>query len=495
MADNNNRKSSGSLTQRLKDAWDWFTHIFDLREGTDKQGTIDSIVKYIQIKGYNVWILISAAMIAAIGLDNNAPAIIIGAMLISPLMSPILGIGLAIGINDRETLWLSIQNFFIAITVSILTSLLYFSLTPLGSPTHELLSRTQPTLLDALVALFGGIAGIVAGSRSDKTNAIPGVAIATALMPPLCTVGYGLAKGNPAIWGGALYLFFINAVIIAFTTYLVVRYLKFPLKEYVNPSDKRKTTFYIGAFVSLMLIPSIFILFNTLNRIARDNNVKNFVATEINSEKREALQWKFNDLDTIAELKIYLVGESFPMDTIPTLEATLQKYPNLENAELELIQVDVSQEEKERMTSEITDEVNKVVFEVQSQLQEQKTELAKIVNLQNKIRKPAIDSLEFQVLQKELKAMYPELNRLGASRMLETDFAMPNDTVYLDSLNRDSIRLVPQPNKAVMKMVNIISINWKPEADSTRLQDYEKRVASYIKVRLKYNEDFRLVRY
>lgn len=163
----------------------FFSKILDLSEGLDRKGTVEKIRKNIETRGANVWLLISAIMIASIGLDLNSPAVIIGAMLISPLMSPILGIGLSIGINDRKTLGLSIRHFAIAIAVSLITSVIYFLITPFGNLGSEIAARTTPTALDVMVAFFGGIAGIIAVTRKDLINAVPGVAIATALLPPL----------------------------------------------------------------------------------------------------------------------------------------------------------------------------------------------------------------------------------------------------------------------------------------------------------------------
>ena len=203
----------------LQDLRKIFHDIVNLRDSTDTKGTIDSIRQGTAIKGYNLWILACGAMLASIGLDLNSVAVIIGAMLISPLMSPILGIGLAFGINDREHLFMALQNFTIAVAASLGVSTLYFALSPFeGAPGPEIMSRTMPTVLDVLIALFGGTAGIVAISRKEKTNAIPGVAIATALMPPICTAGYGLANYEWSIFLGALYLFFINAVFISLST-------------------------------------------------------------------------------------------------------------------------------------------------------------------------------------------------------------------------------------------------------------------------------------
>ena len=206
----------------------------------DRWGTVMSIRDGIYLKGSNIWLLISAIAIASIGLDVSSPALLIGAMLISPLMSPILGIGLSIGINDRKTLFGSLKSFGTAVLVSLTTSVIYFSLSPIGTATPEMLSRTSPTVLDVMVAFFGGIAGIVAGSRKDKSAAIPGVAIATALLPPLCVAGFGIAHGDLKIFLGSFYLFFLNSVFISLATYVIVRLLKFPYKEHLSHADKKK---------------------------------------------------------------------------------------------------------------------------------------------------------------------------------------------------------------------------------------------------------------
>lgn len=194
---------------------------FDLEEGKeDELETIDYISKNVEFKGANLWILIFAIFVASIGLNVNSTAVIIGAMLISPLMGPIMGIGLAAGINDFELLKRSFRNLGVAVFIAILTSTVYFYITPIHDAQSELLARTEPTVWDVLIALFGGLAGIIAGSRKEKSNAVPGVAIATALMPPLCTAGYGLATGNLYYFIGAFYLFFINSVFISLSTYL-----------------------------------------------------------------------------------------------------------------------------------------------------------------------------------------------------------------------------------------------------------------------------------
>ena len=212
---------------------------FNLDEGkASERETIEEIKQSVVFRGANLWILMFAIMVCSVGLNVNSPAVVIGAMLISPLMGPIMGVGLGVGINDFELIVKALKNLGIAAGISVITSALYFWISPLNDAQSELLARTAPTLWDVLIALFGGLAGIVAGSRKEKSNAIPGVAIATALMPPLCTAGFGLATAQWNYFFGAFYLFFINSVFISLSTYLIVRLLRFKPKEFLDHTSK-----------------------------------------------------------------------------------------------------------------------------------------------------------------------------------------------------------------------------------------------------------------
>ena len=199
-------------------------------EKEDLQTVVTNIDNGVVFKGTNLWVLIFAIFVASLGLNVNSTAVIIGAMLISPLMGPIMGIGLAVGISDISLLRKSILNFAIATLVALTTSTIFFLLSPISDAHSELLARTTPTIYDVLIALFGGLAGIVATASKQKGNVIPGVAIATALMPPLCTAGYGLATLQFQFFYGAFYLFIINTVFIALATFIIVRLLHFPNK-------------------------------------------------------------------------------------------------------------------------------------------------------------------------------------------------------------------------------------------------------------------------
>ena len=188
---------------------------FRILDIADPQQTIEGIKRDVEFRGFNLWILVFSIFICAIGLNVDSTAVVIGAMLISPLMGPIMGIGLGVGVQDRQTFWSSLSSLAVAAGIAILTSALYFFVSPIHEASSELLARTRPNFLDVMVALFGGLAGIMAGSRKEKSNVIPGVAIATALMPPLCTAGYGLANSEWDFLFGGFYLFLINTALIA----------------------------------------------------------------------------------------------------------------------------------------------------------------------------------------------------------------------------------------------------------------------------------------
>jgi uncharacterized hydrophobic protein (TIGR00271 family) len=219
----------------------------------------DQISKDIVFKGTNLWILIFAIVLASVGLNMNSTAVIIGAMLISPLMGPINGMGYSIATYNSQMFKTALKNFSFAVGASLLTSMIYFLLSPISTAHSELLARTSPTFYDVLIALFGGLAGIVAIISKQKGNVIPGVAIATALMPPLCTAGYGLATGQFNYFFGAFYLFSINTVFIAISSVLISRVLKFPLRSVLEPTARKKINQGLTFVISLMLIPSVYL--------------------------------------------------------------------------------------------------------------------------------------------------------------------------------------------------------------------------------------------
>lgn len=229
--------------------------------GTEKEDvhTVhEQILHGIEFRGTNLWILIFAVFIASLGLNVNSTAVVIGAMLVSPLMGPIMGLGYGMAINDLGLLRKSFLSIGIATTVGLMTSTLFFIISPINNAHSEILARTSPNVYDVLIAFFGGLAGILAMASKTKGNVIPGVAIATALMPPLCTAGYGLATLQPVFFFGALYLFVINTVFIALATLLTIRFLKFPYRSLPERADQKKAERLVYVIVLITILPSIY---------------------------------------------------------------------------------------------------------------------------------------------------------------------------------------------------------------------------------------------
>ena len=307
---------------------------FNLHEDSAQSSTtISDIKKGVEFKGANLWILIFAIFVASIGLNVNSTAVIIGAMLISPLMGPIIGIGLGAGINDLDLIRKALRNLGVAIVASVLTSALYFLITPLHEAQSELLARTTPTLWDVLIAFFGGLAGIVAGSRKEKSNAIPGVAIATALMPPLCTAGYGLANGNWYYFVGAFYLFFINSVFISVATFLIVRALKYPKRQFDDPKVEKRVKSYILVFVLITIIPSVYLAYGVVTRTLFEQNARNYVNGEFVFDQTQVITQKYSMQDDQGIIDLTLYGKILDNEEIEILKKKLPNY-NLKNAEL-----------------------------------------------------------------------------------------------------------------------------------------------------------------
>lgn len=265
----------------------------------DEHEIVSQISSGVSFRGANLWVLIFAIFIASLGLNVNSTAVIIGAMLISPLMGPIIGMGLAVGTNDLDLLRRAAKNFGVATLISVLTAMVYFLITPLSEARSELLARTSPTLYDVLIAFFGGAAGIIALCTRGKGNVIPGVAIATALMPPLCTAGYGLATGHLLYFLGAFYLFFINTVFIALATYCGVRLMHFNQHEFQSPEMAVKAKRIVMAIVVVTMLPAVYMTVGIVQQSISENNVRKFIKTELtqrgtqiisNSVERDSLK-------------------------------------------------------------------------------------------------------------------------------------------------------------------------------------------------------------
>lgn len=334
----------------------WLRERADLLPDTDLAGTAARVREGAALTPESVWLLVAAAALASIGLDTDSVAVIIGAMLISPLMSPILGVGFGIATHDRGLLMLSLRELGLATLLSIAISALYFVISPLGEPTSQEAARITPTLLDVGVAVFGGVAGIVAGSRKHPGIAIPGVAIATALMPPLCTAGFGLATLRPAYFFGAFYLFFINAVFIALATYAVTRLLGFPHVAIPDAAAARRTRRLVWGVSLVTLLPSLVILLSVVSEARLQREAERFVGREVRSGSVEVLSWsldwpepgpfdlllwRFAANDRSPLLKVYYAGDPLVGAFSDSLQSRMQAY-RLERLDLRLVQAGVS---------------------------------------------------------------------------------------------------------------------------------------------------------
>lgn len=307
---------------------DWFKHLFNLsdEDKAHERDTKEEIKKGIVFRGANLWILIFAILVCSVGLNVNSTAVIIGAMLISPIMGPIMGIGLGMGINDFQLIVKASKNLGIALLMSVVASALYFWLSPLNEAQSEILSRTSPNFWDVLIAFFGGTAGIVASSRKEKSNAVPGVAIATALMPPLCTAGYGLATLQWNFFFGALYLFCINCVFISLSTYIIVRILKFRKKQFEVAAREKRVRRYVGIIAILTIIPSVFTGFNLVRKSVFQQNATTFIKNEINSSTCKVIAKNLVYDRHGSSIEVTLYGEELEEAKIADVQKSLPSY-------------------------------------------------------------------------------------------------------------------------------------------------------------------------
>ncbi len=301
--------------------WDRFNLHGDTANAQD---IIDTFRKGVDIKGTNLWILIFAIFIASIGLNVNSTAVIIGAMLISPLMGPIMGFGLGIGINDFSLVKKAIRNLATAAVISIATSTFYFYVSPFDDAQSELLARTQPTVYDVLIAFFGGLAGVVAGTRIEKSNVIPGVAIATALMPPLCTAGYGLANGQWTFFLGAFYLFVINSVFIGLATILIVRFLKFPEVQYIHERERKRVHHSIMLVTLLTLVPSIYFAYRAVQKNLYQKQAQRFVENEMSFEQAQLIRQRIDP--SARSIQLVYVGNQVPDSVLEARKLQMERY-------------------------------------------------------------------------------------------------------------------------------------------------------------------------
>ena len=388
----------------------FFTRMLDIRqEQENEQETIESIKKGVEFKGTNLWVLIFATFIASLGLNTNSTAVIIGAMLISPLMGPIMGFGLGLGIADFDLIKRSFRNFATATLFSVITSSIYFLISPINEAQSELLARTQPTLYDVLIAFFGGLAGIVASSTKSKGNVIPGVAIATALMPPLCTAGFGLATGNLYYFFGAFYLYFINTVFISLATYLVVRVLKYPKKVFLDKEREKKVTRYVGIIVVFTIVPSLFLSYRLVKTTYFNQQALNFINTELAFPNTQVLSKSITDTSDKKEIKVVLIGDNVAETTIEDARNRLPRY-GLKDVNL-VVQQGFSEQETDinQLKSLLMQDLYKNSEEVL------RAQTLQIDSLQRELKSYRDDRLMAEQLKPEVKVLFPYVREISCT--------------------------------------------------------------------------------
>jgi uncharacterized hydrophobic protein (TIGR00271 family) len=432
-------KFSGTVSSRrvLVELRSFLRDRFNLHEdGAGEQETIEEIKRGVAFRGANLWILMFAILICSIGLNVNSTAVVIGAMLISPLMGPIMGVGMGVGINDIELIVKSMKNLAIAVAISVLTSTLYFLITPLTEAQSELLARTTPTLWDVLIALFGGLAGIVAGSRREKSNAIPGVAIATALMPPLCTSGYGLATGQWHYFVGAFYLFFINSVFISLATVVIVRALGYSKKEFLNPKRELQVRRLITIFVVITIIPSIYTAVLVVQRSVFEQRAREFVAQELHLPNVQVINRKVTYENRKKRIEVITIGD--PID--PETEAIIQSKLSMPKYKLRGTELVINQGFKpdEALTQSTLAEINaRLRTGIIEDLYKKNEEI-----IQNKDKRIALLESEILRLQArdlpvgdiagEVKALNNKILEFSISSSILTGLdSLKQDTVYI----------------------------------------------------------------
>ncbi|GAA0873573.1 TIGR00341 family protein [Gangjinia marincola] len=453
------------VAEKMQSTWDSFkdflTGILNIAQETDKEQSIEDIKKDIPFRGHTAWILVFAIFVASIGLNANSTAVVIGAMLISPLMGPIVGMGMSIAINDLDTLRRSLINFGVMVVLSVFTAFLFFWIFPLDDESSELLARTSPDVRDVLIAFFGGLALVIAKTKKGLiTSVIVGVAIATALMPPLCTAGFGLAIWNLEYFFGAMYLFTINTIFIALSTFIVLKILRFPMQRYANSKRRRRISQLASLVAILVTIPAII----TFVKVYRESNFKNDVQAFIENElsgipnaeyiKRNA-RFEYNP-GGISTLTFSTFGlDQIPDETVALLQNRMrdEEYSHLDNTLLQfkqntnkgLSEMRYMQELRARDSLELMSQTEKIVF-----LESRVRQLSELEKLQ----------IPFEDITNTAKINYEGLKALSFSNTIISTF--------------DKIDTVP-----------MFSSVWYDSIPKKQVETEKKKLATYLRYRLK----------
>ena len=457
------RQDAKGLLKSLKA---FFIELLDFRADTDRDATIEAIKNDVPFKGATAWILICSIFVASIGLNANSTAVVIGAMLISPLMGPILGIGMSIAINDIFTLRKSLINFGVMVILSVFTAFMFFWFFPLREESSELLARTQPDIRDVLIAFFGGLALIIARTKKGTiASVIFGVAIATALMPPLCTVGYGLSEaliGNPngmAFAGGAMYLFIINTIFIAIATFLVLKVLRFPMIRYVNSLKRKNTARFASLVALLVMVFPAYTFYKVYKESTFENSAKQFIENELSAlpnanyiKKYAAYQFNPGGISTI-ELT------SFGADQVEEMTMNFLKKRMLTYSDLQEVNLLLNQSSKDNSYKDEVKYIAELRFRDSLDLMSKNQ---KIIFLEEKLAKLSMleaDQIPFESIAEEARINYDGLKGLSFSIKLVSDFN------NIDTLT-------------------VFTAKWKDSLPSAKVSADKKRLYEWLKFKV-----------
>ena len=430
----------------------------NIKTGTDKEATAKTIREGVSIKGQTAWILVFSILIASIGLNVSSTAVVIGAMLISPLMGPILGIGFSIGVNDVDTLKASVINFGAMVFLSLITSFLFFSIPIFKEATPEILARTKPDVRDVLIAMTGGLALIIAISRPKaQFNTVAGVAIATALMPPLCTAGFGLATGQFNYFGGAIFLFTINSIFIALAAFAITKYLRFPMLKYINQAKRKRISriaYLIAVVVLGFSVYQFYLLYLINNYETRaERFIKQLQEQGVNiiGDHSESIDYESK------EIKLYIFGNDFSPADRERWEVDLDEL-GLKDTKLTILQ---SQDDS-RIRQDIDQikdmymDSNRMLISRDETIKEKEIRISK---LEKDLRRYYDNEVLFDRVVKEIGINYGGLKKVSFAQELVSDFEK-------------------------IDTANIISVKWKPLVSKKQRRQDEKKLKEWMEARL-----------
>ena len=375
-------------------------NFIDLQIGEErKDKVLENVISNVSFRGSNLWILACAIVVASVGLNVNSTAVVIGAMLISPLMGPIVGAGFGLGVFDFALLRKSLKNLLIATVVSLVVSTIYFYVSPFKEPQTEILARTAPNIYDIIIAFFGGLVGVIAVTRVEKGNPIPGVAIATALMPPLCTAGYSLAIGNFKFFFGAMYLYTINCVFICIATFIIVKYLKYPLVKQINKRYEGQIKYIMSFLILVMLVPSIWFAYKLFEERKYVQKVNNYIENEFTNKGYTIIYKKTNYLKMPHLIELAFLSKRFSPDEMSELTQKLEYY-NLKNTKLIIRQ-------------DTTDLKRDILSQIGSERADVNRKDVLIASLRKEIITSKVDNSK---ILPEVKILFPEIHNISIAK-------------------------------------------------------------------------------